>query len=377
VISSTGKISILAIGSELLDGRVLDTNSRFSAEILSNHGIVVDQILSCDDDLSAIKAALGFLLNSVDVVICSGGLGPTNDDLTREAIAEFAAAPLLQDQAILEALEQRYRARNRPFDRSNVKQSLIPIGAEILSNPIGTAPGFAVNLASKLLIALPGVPREFETMLVGRSKELIVAKFPNLPSLNTHTFKTFGLPEASVGSRVSSCGLPPEIAVSYRASFPEVEVKLKSRSDLCDAIQKVRVALEPQHIFSEDPNESYPQAVLASASAAGLEFSLIDCVTGGVLSQLMAEADPEAKSLKSSVLVSTSDPPIDLLSKFGADCRVILAVQNLSEHEYRVVIEAGTRRSTKMISAKFDPGFLQRYLAFCVLRELNHFVLAI
>ena len=375
MISTSGKISILAIGSEILDGRVLDTNSRFGANVLADHGIVLDQILSCDDDLEAIKNAIGYLLKSVDIVVCSGGLGPTNDDLTREAIAQYAALPLETNQDLLHALEQRYLARQRPFDRSNAKQALIPRDAEILLNPVGTAPGFVVSVSAKLIFALPGVPQEFEKMFAGRCKELIVAKFPSLAPLNTHTFKTFGLPEASVGSRISGCNLPQEISVSYRAHFPEVEVKLKSRGGLQAAIEQTRAALEPHNIFSESPQESYPLAVVECARRDHFEFILDDRVTNGVLSQLLAQADPLSSVFKGSVLLPENLTRLFDTSILNVNCRITLACQNLDACEYCISIEQPERRVQQQITARFDPGFLQRYLAFCVLKELHRFLL--
>ena len=376
MISAVGKISILAIGSEILDGRVLDTNSRFSAEVLAEHGVVLDQILNCDDDLEAIKSALSYLLNSVDVVVCSGGLGPTNDDLTREAISQFANKPLLANQELLKALQQRYIARARPFDPSNAKQALIPQGAEVLVNPIGTAPGFALETSGKLLIALPGVPQEYSKMFTLRCQDLILAKFPTLEKLNTHTFKTFGLPEASVGSRISACNLEHHVSVSYRAHFPEVEVKLKSRADIKSCIEQVRNALEAHNIFSEAANETYAQAVLAAAKRANLTIFLCDSVTNGVLSQLIAEADENGEIFKAALLLPNTQLPAPTQSLFDANCRITLSCHNLAESEYSIVIEHAERRLQQRFSARFDPGFLQRYLAFCALKELHNFILS-
>lgn len=363
------KISILAIGSEILDGRVLDTNSRFVSQQLSNHEIYLDQILTCDDNQDQIVAALKYLFESVNVVICSGGLGPTSDDLTREAVAQFAAVELKEDAQVLVQLKQRFEKRQRPFDPSNVKQAFFPDGSKIIANPVGTAAGFATQAGNNLVVALPGVPSELQKMFEACLK-LVTDKFPRVQKLNTHSFKTFGLPEATVGTRVQGCNLPQEVVVSYRASFPDVEVKLKSLKNIDSEINLVRAALEPQFIFTEDPLKTFPQILLQAMITKKHSFAVIDQVTGGVLSQFLHEADLEGQSYVGSILVRQSQPIAPDLKGLKADIYLKLECLSQAIGEYQISVEYNNDLHSKKLTARFDSGFLERYLSFCAMQEL-------
>ena len=203
-------VSILITGSEVLDGRVLDTNSNFICSKLNELGIVVAHVLSCTDDVAAIVRSLAFLSDS-EFIIVSGGLGPTSDDLTRDAIAQFIGEPLVEDVEALAKLRAFYADRRRSMSPINQRQALIPQNASIVPNARGTAPGFRaqkqrVSGGTLTIFSLPGVPHELKGMLTD-------TVIPHLSVMSARTrvarsaLKIFGLPESEVGQRIEKLAL--------------------------------------------------------------------------------------------------------------------------------------------------------------------------
>ena len=157
---------ILSTGDELTTGKVVDTNSSTIADRLFAVGVEVAAVLTVSDDREKLYWALRQGSELGDVIIGTGGLGPTADDLTTEVVAEFLGCKLAQDEPVAEALKRRFEARGMAWTRNNLKQALFPEGSVIVPNPIGTAPGFRVPIGpGKTLIWLSGVPQEMTAML--------------------------------------------------------------------------------------------------------------------------------------------------------------------------------------------------------------------
>ena len=255
----TPKISLLLIGTELLDGRILDTNKRYLGDSLSKIGLTLVSAATSRDTIEEISQALDYLMPNSDYIICSGGLGPTTDDLTREAIADYAGKEIYLADEVLKNLHQLYETRKRSFDPSNTKQATFPRDSKIIKNPVGTAAGFSMQITknnkSSTIISLPGVPRELYAMLEESVIPQILNENPEFKQQNLSSIRIFGLPESVVGSKVKSLNLPSSITVSYLASFPEVKVTLKAnntKASLDAEMLKVKEILGPDYIFSED-----------------------------------------------------------------------------------------------------------------------------
>ena len=162
------RAAILSTGDELITGKVIDTNSAFIADRLFPMGIKVTAVLKVGDDREALLWAMREAADLGEIIIGTGGLGPTEDDLTSEVVAEFLGCPLVQNEEIAAALRKRFEARRIPWTANNLKQALFPQGAEILPNPVGTAPGFRVSLGeNKTLSWLSGVPQEMTAAQYG------------------------------------------------------------------------------------------------------------------------------------------------------------------------------------------------------------------
>lgn len=287
----TFSVSILATGSELLDGRVVDTNSNFVAKELADRGLKLRRVLVVDDNFDELVSGLRELSAVSDLIITSGGLGPTSDDLTRDIVASFFGVALEESAEGRKHLEAFYRKRNRPIDSNNLKQAMLPVGSVMIPNENGTAPGFIVSRPGAATVcSLSGVPREFKAMFNGSVLPLLEAKCGGREEIHRVTFKTFGLPESTVGRIVEALALPTEVVVSYRAAFPEVHVVLKApkQFSLIEHATRVRDAIGASYIFSEDASQTYVSALQAVLLARGITVATAESCTGGLISEMLS-----------------------------------------------------------------------------------------
>lgn len=283
-------VSILATGSELLDGRVVDTNSNFVAKELAERGLKLKRVLVVDDDLEELIAGLTELSRVSDFIITSGGLGPTSDDLTRDMVAKFFGVGLAEHPDGVAHLEQFFAKRNRILDAQNRRQALLPIGARMVPNANGTAPGFAMaKPGSATVVSLSGVPREFKAMFLETVLPMIEGAGGSVELLQRATMKTFGLPESTVGKLIEALKLPKEIVVSYRAAFPEVHVVLKASQSVALAphVAAVEGALTKETIFSTDPSDTFITALQKLLLSKGLTIATAESCTGGMVSEML------------------------------------------------------------------------------------------
>jgi nicotinamide-nucleotide amidase len=156
---------IITVGNEILTGMVVNTNAAFIGERLTRIGCDVRWVSVVGDDGPAISAALEAAMGRSSIVLVTGGLGPTNDDVTAAAVASFFKTELVFQQGVMEKIESVFKRMNRTMAPSNRKQAYVPMGAEIIDNPVGQAPGFLLSLDGRLCFVLPGVPAEMKRML--------------------------------------------------------------------------------------------------------------------------------------------------------------------------------------------------------------------
>jgi len=305
----TFSVSILATGSELLDGRVVDTNSNYVAQTLSELGLKLRRVLVVDDDESELLTGLRQLTEVSDVVITSGGLGPTTDDLTRDIVSKFFGVGLYEEPAGRRHLEEFYAKRGRVMDPTNLKQAMLPVGSTMIPNELGTAPGFHMSRADgPVVCSLSGVPREFKKMFVDSVLPLIKARATGITELRRVNFKTFGVPESVVGQLVHGCQIPPEVVVSYRAAFPEVHVVLKYPAgfSIDPTAARVRGVLSDGVVFSEDANASFSSALQELLRAKSATVATAESCTGGLIGATIISL-PGSSSVYEGSVVSYSN----------------------------------------------------------------------
>ena len=286
------KAEIIAVGSELLTPDRLDTNSLFLTEELNKIGIEVLRKTIVGDNRDLLSEAFRDALNRVPLIISSGGLGPTEDDLTRETVADLLHRKLRRNDDILRYIEGRFRALNREMPDVNVRQAMVPEGAEILENPRGTAPGLWLEDAGHFIVLLPGPPRELKPLF----REQVLPRLERRSSgvrMFHREIRVTGLGESHVEQRILGIYKRyPEVNTTVLAAPGETQVHLRIWTDdaehakktLDEIVKAISRSLCADRIFSQDgsPLEEVVAAQLTMHSAT---ISAAESCTGGLLAQ--------------------------------------------------------------------------------------------
>lgn len=221
---------VLSIGSELLRGDILDTNAAYLTRSLSQLGFRVQWVAQVGDDLPLLTRAVTDAVAGADVVICTGGLGPTQDDLTREAIAAAMNEEMFVDESLVADIEARFVSMRRPMALSNTRQARRIEAATALPNPNGTAPGWYVRKSGKIVAALPGPPAEMQPMWLAKVAPRLEALFPGATVMEG--FMTFGIGESSLEERIADIiAWRPDVIVATYAKSAGVEVHVTARAE--------------------------------------------------------------------------------------------------------------------------------------------------
>jgi nicotinamide-nucleotide amidase len=280
---------ILSTGDELTTGKVVDTNSSVIADRLFAVGVDVAAVLTVSDDRERLYWALHQGRELGDVIIGTGGLGPTADDLTTDVVAEFLGCQLVQDQQVAVTLKQRFEARGMAWTPNNLKQALFPEGSVIVPNPIGTAPGFRVTTGpDKTLIWLSGVPQEMAAMLNETVMPWIEQQRAAAPQITACTFKVYGLTESKLDDLVKDVELGSDAKLSFRAHYPDLTLRLtvkggENRGEIFARLKnQIRKALGSFIYFEGDATleEVVGQLLLAKQQT----LALAESCTGGYIS---------------------------------------------------------------------------------------------
>lgn len=283
--------AIVSIGTEITRGELVDTNSQWLAERLLELGHDVVEMATVDDDEKRIGTTLLRLAAKHRVIVCTGGLGPTTDDLTTSSVARILDRPLVRDEKSLGIIRERLLSRGREMAESNAKQADFPEGATVLANDRGTAPGFAVTIDGARAFFMPGVPLEMKEMF----NEQVVPRLPEVQGVRrAHHLRCFGLPEAEINDRLAGIEEKHRVTLGYRASFPEIEVKvLVTGTDERDVEARCRAAAEEvverlgRMVVYGEGKTSLAGAVGELLERTGWRLGLAESCTGGLVSQLV------------------------------------------------------------------------------------------
>lgn len=299
----SGAASLVAVGTELVaDGRP-DANGDWLARALAQAGVEVRFRCQVGDDIDAIARALDFAGQRAPLVIVTGGLGPTVDDVTREAVSRLYGLPMTRQEALVEGLRSRYARLGRTLSTAGERQAFVPAGATVLDNPVGSAPGLLIHPVTAqpaTVVLLPGVPAEMERIF----NDSVAPRLAGLPGMKAEAgdgqgpawilMKCSGLTETEAQERILPALDPPEgegVALTLLASPGEITVILRStgRATVAGAADAVRAALGP-HRFTEDPAMTLELAVAAQVAASGSSLAVAESCTGGLLSALLTRA---------------------------------------------------------------------------------------
>lgn len=285
-------VALLSIGTELTRGEIANTNAAWLAAELTASGFNVASIETAPDDLDAIAGATRRLASAYRLVIATGGLGPTTDDLTAAAAARAAGVDLVRDESALLAIRRRVESFGKSMNPGLEKQADIPARSEMLPNSNGTAPGFTLELGDTPVFFLPGVPREMKRMFTDQVLPRVRPTAPN----NTFQvrLRTYGLGESTVGQTLEGIeAAQPDVTLGYRVHFPEVDVKVHARGAsqslardaALRAAEEVKVRLGS--VVYGEGDDTFPEIVGRAIRGRGWRLALAESCTGGLIAHLL------------------------------------------------------------------------------------------
>ena len=283
---------ILSIGSELMLGHLTDTNATYLAQELSSLGVELIGVTQIGDDQARISGAIRSALRNADLVICTGGIGPTEDDLTREAIADVVSERPVVDPSLLKAIETFFAGRGLEMPERNVKQAWLIASAEFLLNPVGTAPGWIVAVDDRRVVAMPGVPREMRRMwreeAVPRLRPLLGDRV-----VTSVTLKTIGIGESAAEDLVHDLVMETNPVVATYAKDDGVHVRVTATGVTADdASSRLEPALADlrqrlgTYIYAEG-DQTLAESLLDRLTTRGTSLSIVDEGGGGRFAALI------------------------------------------------------------------------------------------
>ena len=316
------KASIVTIGDEILIGQILDTNSQYIAKSLDKIGIDIVSILSISDDADQIKNTFSSLQNEVDLVIITGGLGPTKDDLTKTVFCDYFEDTLVVNQEVLthvtEMIENYYK---RPISQINKDQALVPSTAIVLKNANGTAPGMWMKKENTVYVSLPGVPFEMKTIV---SEELIpkIIKEYKRSVIIHQTVITYGQGESLVAERLEywEDNLPKSIKLAYLPSAGKVRLRLSGRGESEAEIRELLAAniFELKKIIGDiiiglEEDETLEVSVSNLLKANNYNLATAESCTGGKISQILTELAGASTFFKGAIVPYDTNIKVEVL----------------------------------------------------------------
>ncbi len=331
-------VAYLAIGDEILRGETREGNGHTLAGHLTRRGLQIERFEVVADERTAIVERVRALATQSRLIVISGGLGPTDDDGTRTALADAAGVPLALDPDLEAALERRYANRGRRFMSANRRQAHIPTGARALANPDGTAPGFAVTVGEATAACFPGVPREFDAMVDHHLDELLAGVGVQATLRAEHTLRVFGITESDLQTRLS--GLPGYDQVSVRSlpRFPEIRLAISPQhdgGDVASFVAAVRRNLQ-WRVFSEHPTETHAEAVVRDLQAGDMTVAVAESCTGGLIGHLLTEVPGVSATLVADLVCYANSAKRALL---GVPAATLQAHGAVSEPTARAMAE--------------------------------------
>ena len=340
------RAAIVSVGNELLFGETINTNAAWLGRALAEKGIVVSHGYTVGDNRTNIQEVVRTATRSTDVVLISGGLGPTEDDITRNAVADLFERPLRSNERLLADLKARFRAHGyREFPETNLSQVEVPEGAIVLNNPNGTAPGLAFEEDSTLVVMLPGVPRELHGIFLGDLNTLLEEWLGDrIAPVRHRMLHTTGVPESrlaeiiedAINSDPAFVSTMKEVSIAYLPDLRGVDLRITARSvsteeakaslDRAEEELDIRIARWRYHATSGDIVESVSDAL----KDLGLMLAVAESCTGGLVTKRLTDHPGASTSFlggviayDDSVKISALDVSQQDLSRFGAVSEVV------------------------------------------------------
>lgn len=342
------EIGILTVGNELTSGRTQDANSSMIARAMQEQGWPVARMMSVGDDAGEIRDALEYLLRHAAAVVVTGGLGPTADDITTEAVARAFGLSLRMDEAVLAHVRGLFEQRRLPWTQNNAKQALFPEGAEVIANPGGTAAGFALRRSGKVVAVIPGVPGEARTMLAEGVIPLLRGAFPEAAlHVETATFKLFGISEAAVDAAMADADLAAlGVEIGFYPHFPENHIvltaRVRSAEEAAERLREGGARVEARlgkYLFARD-GETLEGNVSRRMTERRMTIAVAESCTGGLIADRLTNIPGSSAFFERGIVCYSNAAKTSLL---GVPEEVIREHGAVSAETARLMAE-GVRR---------------------------------
>lgn len=305
----TMKAEIIAIGSELLLGQIVDTNSSFIAKLLAENGIELVKTTTVGDDLERMKEVIREATEKNNIVITTGGLGPTEDDLTREAISGVFNRPLTFQQHLMDQIEALFKRRGFRMSENNRKQAYIPEGSIPIENPKGTAPGFILEYPQGAIISIPGVPSEMEFLMKNTVIPYLRRRFDIQGQvIRYRVLRVCGLGESAIGVQIKDLMRESKNpSVGTLASIGDIKIRITAKANSDDEANKLISGMENEIrnrlgilIYGVD-DETLQGNIIKMLEKLSVKLSVLETITGGVISQKLTNI--ESKSFSNALIL--------------------------------------------------------------------------
>lgn len=331
------RAEIITSGTELLLGDIVDTNAAYLSRQLRALGIDVYYRTTVGDNEDRTAAAVSLALNRAALVITTGGLGPTVDDVTRQAVARATGRTLVLHPELVAAIEARFRGFGMKMTDNNVQQAYIPEGAVVIPNPVGTAPCFTVETPGGAVIALPGVPRELEYLMEKAVIPYLRQRFGLSEMMKTRVLKTCALGESVIDQKIGDLmqNANPTVGLNAHAGQTDVRITAKAATEeeadrlIAEMESKLRERLG-DNIYGEG-SQTLEEVTLAMLHARGETLVVVESVTSGMLSQRLASV-PGPRVFLAGVVLPSRRGLQALILGADADWVTCEAAQALGEH---------------------------------------------
>jgi len=302
------KASILSIGDEILIGQIVNTNAVWISQKLNEVGVKVNYIYSVGDDKTDIIEAIQTLMSKTDIVLITGGLGPTNDDITKNVLCEMFGAKLILSDMVLENIHELLSKSGFKMNANNHDQAMVPDNAKVLNNKMGTAPGMLFEKNGKYLISMPGVPFEMKHLMETQVLPFIIDTFTTKPIIHK-TLMVVGLPESMLAEKIADWenALPEFVHLAYLPSPGFIRLRLsiyEAEPEHNLLIQELTTSLKkyiPDNIFAEE--DVKPEVLIGQLlKAQGKTLSTAESCTGGTIAAMITSVPGSSAYFKGSVV---------------------------------------------------------------------------
>jgi len=343
------KAVILSTGDEITTGKVVDTNANYLADKLHEIGIDLAAVITVGDVPDRLEWAWRTGIQLGDVVLSTGGIGPTADDLTTETIARITGRKLFRDEASVDTMRGMFATINRVMPENNLKQADFPEGAEVIPNPLGTAPGFHMpvpdgNRVSHLIV-MPGVPREMKPMMENWVVPWLGKNRGTNKVFAVRIFQTFGISESGLDQAVQGLIKPQEGKVGFRASFPQISMKIavegepgEAETRLEELSERVREKIS-NYVFAEG-DASMEEVVAQLLIHHHLKLAVAESCTGGLIGHRLTNVPGSSKFLLADLVTYSNEMKQELLGVTEATLKAHGAVSEECVRE----MAAGARK---------------------------------